>query len=67
MNTESEVFQLAMTLVNDHGEDAPIHAATRAQAPLDQDHPVGHAFRKRIGNMSNVLLSQTALLGARVP
>ncbi len=56
-----------MTLVNDHGEDAPIYAATRAQAPLDQDDPVGHTFRKRIGNMSNVLLSQTTLLGAKAP
>ena len=28
MNTESEVFQLAVTLVNDHGEDAPIYTAS---------------------------------------
>ncbi len=56
-----------MTLVIDHGEAAPIHAATRAQTPLDQDKPFGHAFWKRVGNMSDVLLSQTALLGAKVP
>ncbi len=67
MHTESEVFQLAMTLVIDHGEAALIHAATRAQTPLDQDNPFGHAFWKRVGNMSDVLLSQTALLGAKVP
>ncbi len=67
MNTESEVFQRALTLVNEHGEDAPIHAATRAQTLLDQGDRIGHALWKRIGNMSNVLLSQTALLGAKVP
>jgi hypothetical protein len=67
MNTESEVFQQAVTLVNEHGEDAPIHAATRAQALLDQGDRVGHALWQRIGNMSNVLLSRTALLGAKVP
>ena len=67
MNTESEDFQQAVTLVNDHGEDAPIYAATRAQTLLDQGDPVGHALWKRIGKMSNVLLSQTALLGAKVP
>ena len=67
MNTESEVFQQAVTLVNDHGEDAPIYAATRAQTLLDQGDPVEHALWKRIGKMSNVLLSQTALLGAKVP
>ena len=56
-----------MTLVNDPGADTPIYVATRAQTPFDQDGPVGHAFWKRIGNMSKVLLSQTALLGAMVP
>ncbi len=67
MNTESEVYRRALTLVNEHGEDAPIHAATRAQTLLDQGDRVGHALWKRVGNMSNVLLSQTALLGAKVP
>ncbi len=67
MNTESEVFRRALTLVNEHGEDAPIHAATRAQTLLDQGDRVGHALWKRIGKLSNVLLSQTALLGAKVP
>ncbi len=44
MNTESEVFQRAVTIVNEHGEDAPIYAAMRAQTLLDQGDRVGHAL-----------------------
>ena len=55
MNTESEVFQQAVTLVNDHGEDAPIYDATRAQTLLDQDDPVGHALWKGVAAMNRFM------------
>ncbi len=60
MNSDDNIRQQAQSLVSAHGEDAPIQAAIRAQASLDQGDPDESALWGRIGNMTNVLLSKTA-------
>ncbi len=67
MSTKGDILRQATSLVEAHGEDAPIEAALRAQARLDQGDGAGYALWRRIGNMSNVLLSHAAAaeVGAR--
>ncbi len=60
MSTKQDIFRQAYSLVDAHGEDAPIQAALRAQARLDQGDRAGYTLWRRIGNMSNVLLSHAA-------
>jgi len=59
MSVDRKIRQQAHKLVGAHGEDAPIQAATRAQALLDQGDTAGSVLWGRIGNMTNVLLSKT--------
>ena len=59
MTADDTVRQQAHRLVSAHGEDAPIQAAMQAQALLDRGDRAGSALWGRIGNMTNVLLSQT--------
>ena len=59
MSVDRTIRQQAHRLVGAHGEDAPIQAAMRAQALLDQGDMAGSALWGRIGNMTNVLLSKT--------
>ncbi len=67
MSTNSDIISHAHSLVDAHGEDAPIEAALRAQARLDQGDGAGYTFWRRIGIMSNVLLSHAAAAEAGVP
>jgi hypothetical protein len=60
MTIDDTIRQQAQRLVSAHGEDAPIQAAMRAQALLDQGNEAGSVLWGRIGNMTNVLLSKTA-------
>ena len=67
MSTDDNIIRRARSLVAAHGEDAPIQAAVRAQARLDQGDGAGCALWRRIGIMSNVLLSHAAAADAGVP
>ncbi len=67
MSTHDDIIRQAHALVDAHGEDAPIQAAVRAQARLDRGDRAGCALWRRIGNMSNVLLSHAAAAAAGVP
>ncbi len=66
MSTDNDIIRQANSLVDAHGEDAPIEAALRAQASLDRGDGAGCALWKRIGGMSNVLLSHAAAAAAGV-
>ncbi len=67
MNSNTDIIAQAMSLVEAHGEDAPIQAAIRAQAMQDRGDGAGYALWRRIGSMSNVLLSHAAAVEAGVP
>ncbi len=67
MSPNHDIIGQATSLVEAHGEDAPIQAALRAQARLDQGDRAGYALWRRIGSMSNVLLSHAAAADAGVP
>ncbi len=66
MTYNTDIRQYAHDLVMEHGEDAPIQAALRAHTRLDQGDRAGYALWRRIGSMSNVILSKTAVVDARV-
>ncbi len=67
MSSDNDIVRLAHSLVEAHGEDAPIEAATRAQASLDQGDRASCALWRRIGSMSNVLLSHAAVADVGIP
>ncbi|MCH8998706.1 MAG: hypothetical protein IID48_10690 [Proteobacteria bacterium] len=67
MTYNADIHRYANDLVKEHGEDAPIHAAMRAHTLLDQGDRSGYALWRRIGSMSNVILSKTAMTDGRVP
>ncbi len=60
MSSKRDIIRQAHSLVEAHGEDAPIEAALRAQARLDRGDGAGYTLWRRIGRMSNVLLSHAA-------
>lgn len=66
MTYTTDVHRYAEDLVSEHGEDAPIQAALRAHTLLDQGDRAGYALWRRIGSMSNVILSKTAAFGGWV-
>ncbi len=66
MAYNNEIHRHANDLVNEHGEDAPIQAAMRAHTLLDLGDRAGYALWRRIGSMSNVILSKTAAIDGRL-
>ena len=48
MIPDLDIYRSAQTLVKHHGQDAPIHAAMRADAMLDKGDLDGYAVWKRI-------------------
>ena len=60
MTDDDTIRQHANELVNAHGMDAPIQAAMRVQDLLDQGDHGGSALWRRIGKLTNVLLSNSA-------
>ena len=66
MTYATVVHRYANDLVMEHGEDAPIQAALRAHTLLDLGDRAGYALWRRIGSMSNVILSKTAVRDGRV-
>ena len=48
MTPDLDIYRAANVLVKQHGQDAPIHAAMRADAMLDKGDLDGYAVWKRI-------------------
>ena len=48
MTSDLDIYRAANLLVKQHGEDAPIHAAMRADAMLEKGDLDGYAVWKRI-------------------
>ncbi len=48
MILDLDIYRSAQVLVNQHGQDAPIHAAMRADAMLEKGDMNGYAVWKRI-------------------
>ena len=48
MTSDLDIYRSANLLVKQHGQDAPIHAAMRADAMLDKGDLDGYAVWKRI-------------------
>ena len=48
MTSDIDIYRSAQVLVKHHGQDAPIHAATRADAMLEAGDLDGYEVWKRI-------------------
>ncbi len=48
MIPDLDIYRAAQVLVKQHGQDAPTHAAMRADAMLEKDDLDGYAVWKRI-------------------
>ncbi len=48
MIPDLDIYRSAQVLIKQHGQDAPIHAAMRADAMLDKGDLDGYAVWKRI-------------------
>ncbi len=48
MTPDLDIFRSAQVLVKQHGQDAPIHAAMRADAMLEAGDLDGYALWKRV-------------------
>ncbi len=66
MTSNLDIYRSANLLVKQHGEDAPIHAAMRADAMLEKGDPDGYAVWKRIVKAVEELLSRERPAGATV-
>jgi len=58
MIPDLDIYRSAQVLVKQHGEDAPIHAAMRADAMLEAGDLDGYAVFKRIVKAAEELLSK---------
>ena len=66
MSTSRDIISHAHSLLDAHGEDAPIAAAIRAQAMADRGDGAGYTLWRRIGSISSLLLSHAAAAGEGV-
>ncbi len=64
MIPDLDVYRTANILVKQHGEDAPIQAAMRADAMLDKGDVDGYAVFKRVVKAPEELLSKERPDGA---
>ncbi len=64
MVSDLDIYRSANVLIRRHGEDAPIHAAMRADAMLDKGDMEGYAVFKRIVKATEELLSKERPDGA---
>ncbi len=48
MTSDLDIYRSAQALIKQHGEDAPIHAAMKADAMLDKGDLDGYAVWERI-------------------
>ncbi len=66
MTSDLDIYRSAQALVKQHGEDAPIHAAMKADAMLEKGDLDGYAVWKRIVKAVEELLSKERPDGAPV-
>ena len=66
MIPDLDIYRSANVLVTRHGNDAPIHAAMRADAILETGDLDGYAVWKRIVKAAGELLSKERPDGATV-
>ena len=66
MTSDLDVFRAAQRLIERHGEDAPIHAAMRADALLEQGDMESKAVWLRILNAADELLARERPEGAKM-
>ncbi len=66
MIPEIDIYRSALPLIKQHGEDAPIHAAMRADELLEAGDLAGCAVWKRILRAIEELLSKERPAGATV-
>ncbi len=66
MTSDLGIFRSANVLVKRHGQDAPIHAAMRADAMLEKGDLDGCAVWKRILRAVEALLSKERPAGVTV-
>ena len=66
MIPDLDIFRSAQALVKQHGQDAPIHAAMRADAMLEAGDLGGCAVWKRIVKVVEELLSKERPAGVTV-
>ena len=66
MISDLDIFRSASLLVKQHGEDAPIHAAMRADAMLEAGDLDGYAVWKRILRAVEELRGKAPEPGVRV-
>ena len=66
MIPDLDIYRSANLLVNQHGQDAPIHAAMRADAMLDKGDLDGCAVWKRILRAVEELQTKAAKSGEAV-
>jgi len=57
MTSEIDIYRAANELVRQHGDEAPIHAAMRADALADASNLDGYAVWKQIMKAIEVILS----------
>ena len=58
MTSDLDIYRSANLLVKRHGEDAPIHAAMRADAMLEKGDLDGYVVFKRVVKATEELLSK---------
>ncbi len=58
MIPDLDIYRSAQALIKQHGQDAPIHAAMRADALLEKGDLDGYAVWKRIVKAVGELLSK---------
>ena len=66
MIPDLDIYRSAQALVKQHGQDAPIHAAMRADAMLEKGDLDGCAIWKRIVKAVEELLSKERPAGVTV-
>ncbi len=66
MIPDLDIYRSAQALIKQHGPDAPIHAAMKADAMLDKGDPDGYAVWKRILRAVEELLSKKRPAGVTV-
>ncbi len=57
MTSDLDIYRSAQALIKQHGQDAPIHAAMRADAMLDKGDVDGYAVFKRVVKVAEEILS----------
>ncbi len=66
MIPDLDIYRSANLLINQHGDDAPIHAAMRADAMLEKGDLDGYAVWKQIVKAVEELLSKERPAGVTV-